>query len=87
MAVKRKLFAAASLLSFGVNLPLGLIESPLGKSRIERWDTRHHRMARVPDHLSFRFDKARALPASANPIAPEEEIDAVVEQVPEVHQH
>jgi len=40
----------------------------------------------MPDYLSFRIKKARTLAASANPIAPEEEIDAVVEQVPEVQQ-
>jgi hypothetical protein len=38
----------------------------------------------MPDYLSFGLEKARTLAASANPIAPEEEIDAVVEQVPEV---
>jgi hypothetical protein len=32
------------------------------------------------------LEKASTLAASANPIAPEEEIDAVVEQVPEVQQ-
>ena len=37
----------------------------------------------MPDYLSFRLEKARTLAASANPVTPEEEIDAVVEQVPE----
>jgi hypothetical protein len=37
----------------------------------------------MPDYLSFRVEKARTLTASANPITPEEEIDAVVQQVPE----
>ena len=40
----------------------------------------------MPDDLSFGLNKARTSAASANPIAPEEEIDAVVEQVPEVQQ-
>jgi len=40
----------------------------------------------MPDYPSFRIKKARTLAASANQIAPEEEIDAVVQQVPEVHQ-
>jgi hypothetical protein len=39
------------------------------------------------DYLPSGVEKARTLAASANPIAPEEEIDAVVEQVPEVQQH
>jgi len=38
----------------------------------------------MSDYLSFRIEKARTLAASANPIAPEEEIDTVVQQVPEV---
>jgi hypothetical protein len=38
----------------------------------------------MPDYLSFGIEKARTLAASANPIAPEEEIDTVVQQVPEV---
>jgi hypothetical protein len=38
----------------------------------------------MADYLSFRVKKARTLAASANPIAPEEQIDAVVQQVPEV---
>jgi len=37
----------------------------------------------MPDHLSFRIEKARTLAASANPVTPEKEIDAVVQQVPE----
>jgi len=37
----------------------------------------------MPDYLSFRIKKARTLAASANPIAPEEEIDTVVQQVPD----
>jgi hypothetical protein len=40
----------------------------------------------MPDYFSFRLEKAVTLAASANPIAPEEEIDAVVEEVPEVQQ-
>jgi len=38
----------------------------------------------MSDYLSFGVKKARTLAASANPIAPEEEIDTVVQQVPEV---
>jgi hypothetical protein len=38
----------------------------------------------MPDYVSFGVEKARTLAASANPITPEEEIDAVVEQVPEI---
>jgi hypothetical protein len=38
----------------------------------------------MSDYLSFGVKKARTLATSANPIAPEEEIDAVVQQVPEV---
>jgi len=37
----------------------------------------------MPDYRSFRVEKARTLTASANPVTAEEEIDAVVEQVPE----
>jgi hypothetical protein len=37
------------------------------------------------DYLSFAFEKARTLAASANPITPKKEIDTVVQQVPEVH--
>jgi hypothetical protein len=37
----------------------------------------------MPDYLSFGVKKARRLAASANPFTPEEEIDAVVEQIPE----
>jgi hypothetical protein len=37
----------------------------------------------MPDYLSFGVEKARTLAASANPVTKEEEIDAVVEQVPE----
>jgi hypothetical protein len=37
----------------------------------------------MPDYLSFRVGKARTLAASANPVTPEKEIDAVVQQVPE----
>jgi hypothetical protein len=36
------------------------------------------------DYLFFGIEKARTLAASANPTAPEEEIDTVVQQVPEV---
>jgi hypothetical protein len=35
------------------------------------------------NYVSFGIEKARTLAASANPVTPEEEIDAVVEQVPE----
>jgi hypothetical protein len=38
----------------------------------------------MPDYLFFRVKKARTLAASSNPIAPEEEIDAVVQQIPEI---
>jgi hypothetical protein len=38
----------------------------------------------MADYLSCGIEKARTLAASANPIAPAEEIDAVVEQVPEI---
>jgi hypothetical protein len=38
----------------------------------------------MPDYLFFGVKKPRTLAASANPIAPEEEIDAVVQQVPDV---
>jgi len=38
----------------------------------------------MADYLSFGVEKPRTLASSANPIAPEEEIDAVVQQVPEV---
>ncbi len=37
----------------------------------------------MPDYLPFRVEKARTLATSANPITPEEEIDTVVQQVPE----
>jgi len=40
----------------------------------------------MADYVSVAIGKARTSAASANPIAPEEEIDAVVEQVPEVQQ-
>jgi hypothetical protein len=40
----------------------------------------------MPDYVSFEVEKARTLAASGNPIAPEEEIDTVVQQVPEVQQ-
>jgi len=40
----------------------------------------------MPDYRSFVNEKARTSAASANPIAPEEEIDAVIEQIPEVQQ-
>jgi hypothetical protein len=40
----------------------------------------------TPDYVSFRIKKARTLAASQNPIAPEEEIDTVVQQIPEVQQ-
>lgn len=35
------------------------------------------------DYLPFGLEKARTLAASANPVTPEKEIDAFVEQVPE----
>jgi len=38
----------------------------------------------MSDYLSFGIEKARTLAASANPVTPEEEIDTVVQQVPEV---
>jgi hypothetical protein len=37
----------------------------------------------MPDYVSFDVKKARTMAASANPFTPEEEIDAVVEQIPE----
>jgi hypothetical protein len=37
----------------------------------------------MPDYLPFGVEKARTLAASANPITPEKEIDAVVQQVAE----
>jgi hypothetical protein len=37
----------------------------------------------MPDYLSFGVEKARTLASSANPIQPEEEIDTIVQQVPE----
>ena len=42
-----------------------------------------------PSHaglFSFGVEKARTLAASANPVTPEEEIDTVVQQIPEVQQ-
>jgi hypothetical protein len=36
----------------------------------------------MTDYLSFAVEKARILAASANPVTPEEEIDAFVQQVP-----
>ena len=35
------------------------------------------------NYVSFGIEKVRTSAASANPVTPEEEIDAVVEQVPE----
>jgi hypothetical protein len=37
----------------------------------------------MADYLSCGIEKARTLAASANPITPEKEIDAVVQQIPE----
>jgi hypothetical protein len=37
----------------------------------------------MPDYVSFDVKKARTMAASANPFTPEEEIDALVEQMPE----
>jgi hypothetical protein len=37
----------------------------------------------MPDYLPFGGEKARTLAASTNPVTPEKEIDAVVQQVPE----
>jgi hypothetical protein len=37
----------------------------------------------MPDYLSLRVERASTFGASENPVTPEEEIDAVVQQVPE----
>jgi len=37
----------------------------------------------MPDYLSLRVERASTFGASANPVTTEEEIDAVVQQVPE----